>query len=173
MTITYRITHRSFRMFALALPFALLATACDDPAQEAELAALDDVEASDKLAAEEAEEAEAAEAAAGGLADQDIDALTDRPDPAKGFATLCCDITFPTIFNPNARLSTLASEGCSIGTNIPSGALIQYTVTHYFGSPAPFIGNTSGPLANNSTKLIPLSHTGSLDALDCSAFAVW
>lgn len=177
MTITsqmYRITRRPFRMFALALPCALLATACDDPAQEAELAALDDVEASDQLAAEEAEEADAAaEEAAGGLADQDIDALADRPDPAKGIATLCCTIAYPSIFDVNARFSTLASEGCSVGTNIPVNATIHYTVTHYFGSPGPYIGTASGPLLNNSLKFEPLSHPGSLDAMACTAYAVW
>ncbi|PCC72277.1 hypothetical protein SAMN02745121_01479 [Nannocystis exedens] len=167
---TYRLNLRSLRLCALALPCALLATACDDPDQEAELAALDDVEASDELAAEEAAEAEAA---AGGLAEHGIDVLQDRPDAAEGFASLCCTITFPSIFNPHVRLSTLASEGCSIGTNIPSGALISYTVSHYYGTPGPFVGTTSGPLNNNSVKSVALTHSGSLDAMSCVAFAAW
>jgi hypothetical protein len=169
----YRITRRPFRMFALALPCALLATACDDPDQEAELAALDAVEASDQLAAEEAEEAEAAEEAASGLAGQDIDALADRPDPAKGIATLCCTIAYTSTFDVNARFSTLASEGCLVGSNIPVNATIHYTVTHYFGSPGPYSGTASGPLPDNNKKFEPLSHPGSLDAMACSAYAVW
>lgn len=166
----YRPANRMLPLFALALPCVLLATACDDPDQEAELAALDDIDASDELAAEEAAEAEEA---AGSPLEQGIDVVKDRPDTAKGVVSLCCSITFPSIFNPNVRLSTLASEGCSVSGGVPSGALISYTVTHYFGSPGPFVGSSSGPIANNSTKLIPLSHTGSLDAMACTAFAAW
>lgn len=165
-----RPANRMLPLFALALPCVLLATACDDPDQEAELAALDDIEASDELAAEEAAQAEEA---AGSPLEHGIDVLKDRPDPSKGFATLCCTIDYPSIFNPHARLSTLSSEGCSIGTNIPAGAVISYTVTHYFGSPGPFVGSTSGPLANNSTKSVALTHSGSLDAMACTAFAAW
>lgn len=162
--------YRMLSLFALALPCVLLATACDDPEQEAELAALDDIEASDELAAEEAAEAEEA---AGSPLEQGIDVLKDRPDAAEASATLCCTITYPSIFNPHARLSTLSSEGCSIGTNIPAHAVISYQVTHYWGSPGPYNGITNGPLANNSTKSVALTHTGSLDAMACTAVAVW
>ena len=166
----YRSANRMLPLFALTLPCVLLATACDDPEQEAELAALDAIEASDELAAEEAAEAEEA---AGSPLDQSIDVLKDRPDPAKGFATLCCTIDYPSTFDPHARLSTLSSEGCSIGTNIPGHAVISFQVTHYWGSPGPFNGVTTGPLANNSTKSVALTHSGSLDAMACTAVAVW
>ncbi|MDC0717405.1 hypothetical protein [Nannocystis bainbridge] len=168
MTITSRIHRFVYRTsFALALPGMLLAVACDDPDQEAELARLgeDDLE----LAAEDAEAEEAAE----GLADHDLAELTDRPDVAEGFVPLCCTITSPSIFNFDARLSTLSSEGCAVPGGIPAGAIISYTVQHYWGSPAPYTGYTTGPIANNSTKSVPLTHGGSLDALSCSAFAVW
>ncbi|WP_437979108.1 hypothetical protein WMF11_24295 [Sorangium sp. So ce295] len=80
---------------------------------------------------------------------------------------LACSITYPSMFNVTASIKNTSIYA------IPDYAKLSYTVTHYYGSPAPFYGSTTGPLAKGATKNVSLSHQGALDAYGCSAKASW
>ncbi|KYF56671.1 hypothetical protein BE08_35525 [Sorangium cellulosum] len=81
--------------------------------------------------------------------------------------TLSCSITSPSLFNEAASIKNTSAHA------IPDHAKISYTVTHYYNSPTPFYGSTTGPLAKGATKSISLSHPGYLHAYGCSAKASW
>jgi hypothetical protein len=107
-----------------------------------------------------------AETEAVGEAAQAID-----DDPGGGgvhkTVTLSCSINWAEIFKPRAAIKNTS------GFFVPGHADILYTVTHEYGSPGPVTGATEGPLSLNATKLVYLTHSGSLNARSCTAKATW
>ncbi|MFY0541468.1 hypothetical protein [Nannocystis pusilla] len=152
---------------------ALSAPACDDMddvSHDAELEAVADEGALELVAeAEEAEEAEDAEASqAPGLGPDELQAAPSDPLAAKH--SMCCEIVYGDPFEVYARIVNPGPTFLTDCSDIFAGShTIQYKVNHYYGSPAPFTGSTA-PIPLGTTRVIPLSHPGSLGALSCEAW---
>ncbi|WAS98011.1 hypothetical protein [Nannocystis punicea] len=147
---------------------ALAAAACDDAEElgqdsEAELAEAAD--AADELALPE-EDADAEQSPLEGP-----ESLQAAPqDPAALTPSVCCELEFEDPFLISVRLTNPGPVGIGPCSDFFAGqSNLIYKVTHAFGSPAPFFG-TTGPLPLGSTRKIPLSHTGYLNAISCEAF---
>lgn len=152
---------------------ALSAPACDDMDDVLHDAELEAAAAEDELelaaAAEEVEEAEDGEASqAPGLGPDQLQAAPSDPLAAKH--SMCCEIVYGDPFQVYARIVNPGPTILTDCSSILAGShTIQYKVNHYYGSPAPFTGSTA-PIPLGTTRVIPLSHPGSLGALSCEAW---
>ncbi|WP_434416765.1 hypothetical protein [Nannocystis pusilla] len=165
---------RLARKLQILVPLlALSAPGCDDmdavphDAELEEAAAEDELElAAEADEAEEAEEAEASQAPALGP-----DELQAAPaDPLAAKHSMCCEIVYGDPFEVYARIVNPGPTFLTDCSDIFAGShTIQYKVNHYYGSPAPFTGSTA-PIPLGTTRVIPLSHPGSLGALSCEAW---
>jgi hypothetical protein len=91
-----------------------------------------------------------------------------EPDPSTTISVnLGCRIGYGSLFQPRAEITNSSAYA------IPSGVKISYTVSHYYGSTAPYTSSITGPLAIGATRYVSLSYPGALDAMSCTAKASW
>lgn len=142
--------------------FALSAAACDDiddltPESE-------DLAPPEHVAADDQDD-DAAEAPPHAGPD-DLQA----PIEPKAAHSMCCELDFASPFTINVRIPNPGPTVLTECSDLLAGSKqINYKVYHYYGSPAPFTGTTSGiPLG--TTRVIPLSHSGYLNAMSCEAW---
>lgn len=164
---------------ALASLLALSMAACDDmdefgPEAEQDLEAdIDDDEpelAADGPAADET-------VLPGDSSDDEApamdgpDALQAPPDdPSALTSSMCCEVVFGDPFTVYVRIPNPGPTFLTDCSNYFAGQHnITYKVKHYYGSPAPYI-NTTAPIPLGSTRVIPLSYSGSMNAMSCEAW---
>lgn len=80
---------------------------------------------------------------------------------------LACTIIYstPPVFETTARITNNSAY------NVPADAEIQFTIVH--GSGPNFNSSTDGPLARFASMDVPLTHADALDAISCTAKAIW
>lgn len=160
---------RSTSVIRVLMPvLALSAAACDDMeelAQDAEAELVEAADEADELALPK-DGADAEDSRPDGP-----DTLQAAPqDPVALTPSVCCELEFDDPFQVSVRLTNPGPTILAPCSDLFAGqSNLIFKVTHTFGSPAPFFG-TTGPLPLGQTRVIPLSHSGYMNAFSCEAF---
>ncbi|EYF04440.1 hypothetical protein [Chondromyces apiculatus] len=112
---------------------------------------------------------EVTEVEAGDVSEEEAEAVGEAEQAIFKTVTLACSITYPSLFNPNAQLVNNSS------TTVSDDATITIVVHHLGGAPDRTVISTPGVFiaASGGQLLVPLTYSGALDAVSCTASARW